>query len=76
MGAGFLMKAARRFKGECAGVNANQVAAREVEYLTTKGVRYYNYTQLALQYAPLMFDAIHFTYYWVACASSHLAQSP
>ena len=68
VGAGFLMKASRRFKGECDTINADQVAAKEASYLRSKGVPYYNYTQLALQYAPMMFDAIHFTYYWVPCA--------
>ena len=68
VGAGFLMRAANRFRGECKSVNADQVAAKEVEYLRGTGVRVYNYTSLALQYAPLMFDAIHFTYYWVPCA--------
>ena len=68
VGAGFLMKAAKRFKGECSDINADQVAATELSYLQPKGVRVYNYTKLALQYAPMMFDAIHFTYYWVPCA--------
>lgn len=68
VGAGFLMKAARRFRGECADVNADQVAANEVSWLKPRGVRIYDYTRLALQYAPMMFDAIHFTYYWVPCA--------
>ena len=30
--------------------------------------RHYDYPGLALQFAPLMFDAIHYTYYWVPCA--------
>ena len=68
VGAGFLMKAARRFRGECADVTADQVAEKERAQLANTGVRVYNYTNLALQYAPLMFDAIHFTYYWVPCA--------
>jgi len=46
------------------------VAARELEYVNEHGMRHYNYTALALQYAPLMFDAIHFTYYWVPCAQT------
>ena len=68
VGAGFLMKVSRRFKGECESINADQVAAKEAAYLRSKSVPYYNYTALALQYAPMMFDAIHFTYYWVPCA--------
>jgi hypothetical protein len=32
--------------------------------------RHCDYPTLALQFAPLMFDAIHFTYYWVPCALS------
>ena len=32
--------------------------------------RHYDYPGLALQFAPLMFDAIHFTYYWVPCAQA------
>ena len=31
-------------------------------------MQHYDYTALAMQFAPLMFDAIHFTYYWVPCA--------
>ncbi len=33
-------------------------------------MRHYDYPALALQFAPLMFDAIHFTYYWVPCAQA------
>jgi hypothetical protein len=61
VGAGFLMKAARRFRGDCADVTSDQVARTEVAWLDQKRVRRYNYTSLALQYAPLMFDAIHYT---------------
>ena len=68
VGAGFLMKASRRFKGDCAEVNADQVAQTESTWLNAHGVRHYNYTRVSLQYAPMMFDAIHFTYYWVPCA--------
>ncbi|KAL1527534.1 hypothetical protein AB1Y20_008923 [Prymnesium parvum] len=68
VGAGFIMRDWRRFKGACATITADQVAAAEVEHLEQRRVRHYNYTALALQYAPLMFDAIHFTYYWVPCA--------
>ena len=100
VGAGFLMKASRRFKGECAEVNADQIAAKERAWLDGHGVAHYDYTRLALQYAPLtrsarstphvrvllmcmarawhvrryaplMFDAIHFTYYWVRTCNTH-----
>jgi len=64
---GFLMRSSRRFKGECATIDADQVAAVEHDWLAAHGVRHYNYTALALDFAPLMFDAIHFTYYWVPC---------
>ena len=37
--------------------------------------RHYDYPGLALQFAPLMFDAIHYTYYWVPCALT-LALAP
>ena len=47
--------------------NADQIAAKERAWLMSHGVPYYDYTKLTLQYAPLMFDAIHFTYYWVPC---------
>jgi len=67
VGAGFLMRASNRFKGECASVTADSIAAKERAWLEAHGVHYYDYTRLALQYAPLMFDAIHFTYYWVPC---------
>eukprot|EP00966_Prymnesium_polylepis_P042183 979851-Prymnesium_polylepis.1 len=70
VGAGFMMRAANRFRGDCASINSDQVAARELEYVNEHGMRHYNYTALALQYAPLMFDAIHFTYYWVPCAQT------
>ena len=33
-------------------------------------MQHYDYTALAMQFAPLMFDAIHFTYYWVPCAQA------
>ena len=61
------MRSSRRFKGECATIDADQVAAVEHDWLAAHGVRHYNYTALALDFAPLMFDAIHFTYYWVPC---------
>ena len=67
VGAGFLMRASNRFRGECAQINADQIAAKERAWLMSHGVPYYDYTKLTLQYAPLMFDAIHFTYYWVPC---------
>ena len=67
VGGGFLMRAARRFKGECAAINADEVAAVESRWLSSAGVRHVNYSRVALQYAPLMIDAIHFTYYWVPC---------
>jgi len=67
VGAGFTMKASNRFKGECAQVNAHQISSLEYAWLSSRGIRSYNYTQVALQYAPLMFDAIHFTYYWEPC---------
>lgn len=70
VGAGFLMKDANRFKGACSSINADQVAAQELAYLRAHQVRHYNYTRVSLQYAPLMFDAIHFTYYWVPCAQT------
>lgn len=70
VGAGFLMAAARRFKGACASINADQIAAKERAWLDSHSVPYYDYTKLALQYAPLMFDAIHFTYYWVPCSQT------
>ena len=70
VGAGFLMRDANRFKGVCSTINADQVARSELDYIGPRGVRHYNYTSLALQYAPLMFDAIHFTYYWVPCAQT------
>jgi len=70
VGAGFLMKDANRFKGACSSINADQVAAQELAYLRGHQVRHYNYTRVSLQYAPLMFDAIHFTYYWVPCAQT------
>lgn len=41
-----------------------------MHFLNSWRVRHYNYTALALQYAPMMFDAIHFTYYWVPCAQT------
>ena len=46
------------------------MARLETQHLDTLGVRYYDYTALAMQFAPLMFDAIHFTYYWVPCAQA------
>jgi len=70
VGAGFLMKASNRFRGECEAINADQIAAKEVTWLQAKGVPYYDYTKLTLQYAPLMYDAIHFTYYWVPCSNT------
>jgi len=70
VGAGFLMRSSNRFKGECASVNSDNIALKERAWLDANGVRYYDYTKLALQYAPLMFDAIHFTYYWVPCAQT------
>ena len=66
-GGGFLMRSAKRFKGECASIDAHQVAALETAWLDASRVRHYNYTDVALRHAPLMFDAIHFTYYWVKC---------
>ena len=70
VGAGFLMPDAKRYKGACASLDADQVAATEAAWLDARGVRRYNYTSLALQYAPLMFDAIHYTYYWVPCTKT------
>ena len=70
VGAGFLMPDAKRYKGACASLDADQVAATEAAWLDARGVRRYNYTALALQYAPLMFDAIHYTYYWVPCTKT------
>ena len=70
VGAGFLMRSSRRFRGACQAIDADQIAAKERVWLAEHGVRYYNYSRLALQYAPLMFDAIHFTYYWVPCAQT------
>ena len=49
VGAGFLMRSARRFKGECATIDADQVAATEVKWLSEHGVRYTNYSALAMQ---------------------------
>ena len=46
------------------------MARLETQYLDTLGVRHYDYTALAMQFAPLMFDAIPFTYYWVPCAQA------
>lgn len=66
-GGGFQMRISKRFKGECATIDAHMVAAKEIAYLDQRGVRHYDYPGLALQFAPLMFDAIHFTYYWVPC---------
>ena len=90
VGGGFQMRTSRRFKGECAAIDAHQVplnlgaisarsrrdlgaissqvAKLETEWLSSRGVRHFNYTALAMEFAPLMFDAIHFTYYWVPCA--------
>jgi len=70
VGGGFLMRSSRRFKGECALIDADQIAAKEMEWLSANGVRHYPYTKLTLQFAPLLFDAIHFTYYWVPCAKT------
>mmetsp|Transcript_5852 Transcript_5852/g.19247 ORF Transcript_5852/g.19247 Transcript_5852/m.19247 type:complete len:175 (+) Transcript_5852:105-629(+) len=66
-GGGFLMRSAKRFKGECASIDAHQVSALETAWLDAVRVRHYNYTDVAIRHAPLMFDAIHFTYYWVKC---------
>ena len=33
-------------------------------------MQHYDYTALAMQFAPLMFDAIHYTYYWVPCTKT------
>lgn len=43
------------------------MADGEVEWLTARGVRWYNYTRLAMDYAALMSDGRHFTYYWAPC---------
>jgi hypothetical protein len=64
-GGGFMMRSSRRYKGECAAIEPEMVARLETQYLDTLGVQHYDYPALALQFAPLMFDAIHFTYYWV-----------
>ena len=49
VGAGFLMPDAKRYKGACASLDADQVAATEAAWLDARGVRRYNYTALALQ---------------------------
>ena len=69
-GGGFMMRSSRRYKGECAAIEPEMVSSLEIKYLDTLGVQHYDYPGLALQFAPLMFDAIHFTYYWVPCAQA------
>ena len=69
-GGGFMMRSSKRYKRECAAIEPEMVSSLEIKYLETLGVQHYDYPGLALQFAPLMFDAIHFTYYWVPCAQA------
>ena len=45
-----------------------QLAPGEVRWLRAAGVRWYNYTKLAQDYAALMSDGRHFSYYWKPCS--------
>ena len=50
-GGGFMMRSSKRFKGECAAIDATMVADKERSHLDTIGVPHYDYPALALQCA-------------------------
>jgi len=46
-----MMRSSKRFKGECAAIDATMVADKERSHLDTIGVPHYDYPALALQCA-------------------------
>lgn len=45
-----MMRSSKRFKGECADIDATMVANKERKHLDQIGVPHYDYPALALQY--------------------------
>ena len=52
---------------ECSNGTMADVSRTETRWLEQHNVHQYDYFSLALEYAPLMADARHFTYHYARC---------